>query len=107
MASTKFLTFNSTGNVTTSSGEWNNTAPTNTVFTIGNQGRVNTGSGNGILLIVSTMLTDFVKLDSIVAIVHKWYICYTGFRRFVLFKEYMDGSDWSIYDNKRSLQCYR
>ena len=44
MGPTKFLGFNSTGSAATSSGEWNNTAPTNTVFTIGNQGRVNTGS---------------------------------------------------------------
>ena len=36
----KFLGFNSTGSAATSSGEWNNTAPTNTVFTIGNQGSV-------------------------------------------------------------------
>ena len=43
---TKFLGFNSTGSAATSSGEWNNTAPTNTVFTIGNQGRVNTNTHN-------------------------------------------------------------
>ena len=44
MELTKFLGFNSTGVTATSSGEWNNTAPTNTVFTIGNQGRVNTNT---------------------------------------------------------------
>ena len=46
MGPTKFLGFNSTGAAATSSGEWNNTAPTNTVFTIGNQGRVNTNTHN-------------------------------------------------------------
>ena len=102
MGPTKFLGFNSTGGATTSSGEWNDTAPTNTVFTIGNQGRVNTNTATYIAYCFHNVdghcrvgqYTGNGSSDG--PVVH------CGFRpAFILIKSTASGSDWSIYDNKR------
>ena len=70
MGPTKFLGFNSTGAAATSSGEWNNTAPTNTVFTIGNQGRVNTNTHTYIAYCFHNV-EGYCKVNSIVGLTDK------------------------------------
>jgi len=102
MGPTKYLNLNGTGTAATSSGEWNNTAPTNTVFTIGNQGRVNTNTHNYIAYCFHNV-EGYCKIGS-------WEgdggtdgpIVYCGFRpAFVFMKNIDDTENWLIYDNKR------
>jgi hypothetical protein len=45
-AETDFLFLNTTAGASDDNGYWNDTAPTNSVFTIGNYGRVNTSTSN-------------------------------------------------------------
>ena len=102
MGPTKFLNLNGTGTASSSSGEWNNTAPTNTVFTIGNQGRVNTNNHNYIAYCFHNV-EGYQKVGT-------WEgnanadgpTINCGFRpAFVFMKNQDDSENWLIYDNKR------
>ena len=102
MGPTKFLGFNSTGAASTSSGEWNNTAPTNTLFTIGNQGRVNTNTHNYIAYCFHNV-EGYCKVGQYRGNSNaNGSIINCGFRpAWILIKSMASGSDWAIYDSKR------
>lgn len=102
MGPTKFLGFNSTGAASTSSGEWNNTAPTNTVFTIGNQGRVNTNTATYIAYCFHNV-EGYCKVGQYTGnSATDGPMVYCGFRpAWILIRRTASGSDWCIYDNKR------
>lgn len=102
MGPTKSTAINSTGSAATSSGEWNNTAPTNTVFTIGNQGRVNTLNKNYIAYCFHNV-DGYSKVGQYRgnASTNGTFV-YTGFRpAWVLMKNIIDTTHWVIWDSKR------
>ena len=102
MGPTKFLGFNSTGAASTSSGEWNNTAPTNTVFTIGNQGRVNTNNNTYIAYCFHNV-DGYCKVGEYRGNANAdGPTINCGFRpAWILIRRTASGSDWCIYDSKR------
>jgi len=102
MGPTKFLGFNSTGAAATSSGEWNNTAPTNTVFTIGNQGRVNTNTATYIAYCFHNV-DGYCKVGEYRGNANAdGPTINCGFRpAWILIRRTASGSDWCIYDSKR------
>ena len=102
MGPTKTMAFNSTGAAATSSGEWNNTAPTNTVFTIGNQGRVNTNNAAYIMYCFHNV-EGYCKVGQYTGNGQSdGPMVYCGFRpAWILIRRTASGSDWCIYDSKR------
>ena len=104
MGPTKFVTFNSTGAAATSSGEWNNTAPTNTVFTIGNQGRVNTNTHNYIAYCFHNV-DGYSRVGSYEGNSNAdGPTINCGFRpAFIIFKNSEFAELWVIFDNKRDV----
>jgi len=102
MGPTKSTAINSTGSAATSSGEWNNTAPTNTVFTIGNQGRVNTLNKNYIAYCFHNV-DGYCKVGQYRGNANtNGTFVYTGFRpAWVLMKNIIDTTHWVLWDSKR------
>ena len=102
MGPTKTMAFNSTGAAATSSGEWNNTAPTNTVFTIGNQGRVNTNNAAYIMYCFHNV-DGYCKVGEYRGNANAdGPTINCGFRpAWILIRRTASGSDWCIYDSKR------
>ena len=102
MGPTKFLGFNSTGAAATSSGEWNDTAPTNTVFTIGNQGRVNTNTATYIAYCFHNV-EGYCKVGQYRGNSNAdGTTINCGFRpAWILIKSMNSGTNWAIYDSKR------
>jgi hypothetical protein len=100
---TKYLALNLTDDTTTASNIWQNTAPTSSVFYIGDSGKVN-GSGNGIVAYCFAEVKGFSKFGSYVGNGNTdGPFVYTGFKpAFVMIKNASAGStDWYLYDNKR------
>ena len=91
----------------TSTQPWNDTAPTSSVFTVGNWSATN-GSGRTYVAYCFAEKTGFSKFGSYVANDQDGSnspFVYTGFKpKFLLIKNIVDSSassDWVIADNKR------
>ena len=88
---------------TTDTVSWQNTTPTSSVFSIGNDGGTN-GSGNTYIAYCFAEKKGFSKFGSYVGNGNAdGTFVYTGFKpAFVMIKRYDSGTlDWNIYDSKR------
>jgi hypothetical protein len=99
----KFLVLNTTAATTTASSVWQNTAPSSTVFTIGNAGGVNTSSATYVAYCFSPVAgysafgsyTGNGSTDG--------PFVFTGIRPAYLLIKRTDTTDqWTIFDNTRS-----
>jgi hypothetical protein len=105
LGATRWLKLNTTDAAGTSAGNWNNTSPTSSVFSLGNDAGIN-GSGQTMVAYCFADVKGFSKMG--------WYqgngstdgtFVYTGFKpAFVLMKNTADGgASWQMFDNKRDV----
>tara|TARA_R100000049_G_C1949970_1_gene97085 strand:- start:8 stop:1030 length:1023 start_codon:yes stop_codon:yes gene_type:complete len=100
---TKYLELNSNIAAGTSTSRWNDTAPTSTVFSLGNTNTVNDASYNYIAYVWADV-KGYSKFSSYTgnAAVDGQFI-YTGFRpAFVMIKRYNTTGNWTLWDSKRA-----
>ena len=97
------LLLNTTGATGDSDAEWNDTAPTSSVFSVGTGDSPNK-SGDAIIAYLWTAKQGFSKFGSFVANSNTdGPFIYTGFRpALVIGKVASDTNDWFMFDNKRS-----
>ena len=107
ITASKYMRFNTTNAENTSSARWNNTEPTTSVFTIGNDGEVNTNTEDHIAYCF-TEKKGFSKFGSYQgrgsqSSNNKYPFVYCGFTpAFLLVKNTQQGTDyWFTWDNKR------
>jgi hypothetical protein len=103
LGATQGLRLNSTIAAYTSSTRWNNTEPTSTLFTVGNDGEVNT-SGEDQIAYCFAEVKGYSKFSSYIGNGSTdGTFVYTGFKpAFVLYKNSTAGGDsWQMFDNKR------
>jgi len=98
----KYLEFNLANGSGTSNTEWGNTAPTSTVFTVGNTGSTNTSGANYVAYCFAKK-TGFSKVGKYIGNNNAdGTFVYTGFApKYILLKK--DGGDgWWIVDDKQA-----
>ena len=104
LGNTDFLELNLTSAKDTSSGLWNNTTPTSSVFSIGTNTRVNQGSQNYISYCFAEK-QGYSKFGSYTGNGNSGVngpFINTGFKpAFVILKESTNAQSWMLYDNKR------
>ena len=107
LGATKYMRFNTTNAVATSNARWYDTEPTTSVFSIGNDGEVNTNTEDHIAYCF-TEKKGFSKFGiykgrGSQSANNKYTFTYCGFApAFVLLKNTQQGSDnWFTWDNKR------
>ena len=107
ITASKYMRWNTTNAENTSSARWNNTEPTTSVFTIGNDGEVNTNTEDHIAYCF-TEKKGFSKFGSYQgrgsqSANNKYTFTYCGFApAFLMVKNTQQGSDnWFTWDNKR------
>ena len=100
---TKFGIMDTTATFGTSSSLWNDTAPTNSVFSLGNDGDTN-GASQTFIAYCFADVKGFSKFGSYVGNGSAdGTFVYTGFKpAFFLFKRTDGANSWGIMDNKRS-----
>jgi len=98
-----FLGLNSTGGFADSAGEWNDTAPTSSVFTVGTQDRVNTNDGVYMAYCFKS-IQGYSKIGSYTGNGNaNGAFVYTGFKpAWILFKQTQNTGGWTMKDNTRS-----
>ena len=103
IAANKYLGLNQTSAVATNTAIWNNTLPTNAVFSIGNNAR--TGGSHNYVAYCFAEKTGFSKFGSYTGNGNAdGAFIYTGFKpAFVMFKKSSGTSNWIIFDQKRGL----
>lgn len=104
LGATKKIDLNNTGAESTVSNIWNNTTPTNSLFYVGDHGRVN-GSGDTYIAYCFAEKTGFSKFDSYIGDGDTdGQFIYTGFRpAFVMYKKISaSGNDWIMADRVRA-----
>jgi len=104
LGATRRLELNTTAAPITDSGDWNDTAPTSTVFTLGfNQG-VNNSASTYVAYLFAT-LAGVSKVGSYTGNGSTQTIdCgFTGGARFVLIKRTDSTGDWYVYDTARGM----
>jgi len=104
---TNYLYLNSTQSITTSSSFWNNTSPTSTVFSLGNNSVVNGNPaiwGPYVAYLFAT-LAGVSKVGSYTGNGGTQAIAcgFTGGARFVLIKRTDSTGDWYVYDTTRGM----
>jgi len=102
---TKYLRLNTTAATNTSTGIWNNTTPTSSVFTVGSDGDVNNNNENYISYIFAEK-QGYSKMGGFTGNGNADGIfCYLGFKpAFVMVKRTNNANFWLMRDNKRSPQ---
>ena len=103
IGNTKNLYLNNTDATNTTSGWFNNTSPTSTVFTIGNDGAVS-GNGNNLVAYCFAEKQGFSKFGSYIGNGNAdGTFVYTGFKPAFVMNKKTDGTmSWHIWDNKRN-----
>ena len=98
----KFLRLNQTNAESTSSSRWNDTTPTSTVFTVGNDGDLNNNDEDYIAYIIANV-QGYSKVGSYTGNGNAdGTFVYTGFKpAFVFVKRTNDTENWTIMDNTR------
>jgi hypothetical protein len=103
IGATQYLVLNTTGAAQTGSTFWNNTAPSSTVFSVGNDGNVN-GSGGTYVAYAFAEVPGYSKFGSYTGNGSSdGPFCFTGMRpAYVMYKKAggPDG-DWVVLDVKR------
>ena len=99
---TKYLILDTSQAVLTASNIWNNTAPSSTVFTVGNHSSVNASSGEYIAYCFANV-DGYQRIGSYIGTGTPENFIYTGFEpAWVLIKNTSTAStNWVIVDNKR------
>mgnify|MGYP003135193080 FL=1 len=102
IGATKVLRFNTTNVPSTSSTRWNNTEPTSSVFSVGNEAEVNTNTEEHIAYCF-TSIKGYSKIGTYTGNANTDGIfIYTGFRpAWVVFKNISTSNDWFTIDIKR------
>jgi hypothetical protein len=104
MGNGKYINLNTTAAVQTSSSRWNDTSPTDILFTVGGTGNVNQSGIESIAYCFSDV-QGFSKMGSYIGNGNADGIfCFTGFKpKFVLIKQAIgnNSTNWSITDDKR------
>jgi len=103
IGATKGLALNNTTAEAASTGYWNDTAPTSSLFTIGDNGKVNTNGGTHIAYCFADV-KGFSKFGSYTGngSADGTFI-YTGFKpAFLILKRTDSVADWFLHDNKRN-----
>ena len=103
LGATKYIILNTTAAAGTSTGAWNNTEPTSSVFTLGNAGEQVNGSNQ--IAYCFAEKQGYSKFGSYTGNGNAdGTFVYTGFKpAFVLVKNTQQGGDdWYMFDNKRS-----
>ena len=100
---TDYLVLNTTAATADAADRWNDTAPTSSVFSLGDGDEVNTNTEKYIAYLF-TPIQGFSKFGSYVGNGDAdGPFVYTGFRpAFILIKVTSDASGWSLQDNKRT-----
>ena len=104
LGSTKFMRLNDTRAVTTNTARWNDTEPTTSVFSVGNDSETNQ-NGNTYIAYCFAEKKGFSKFGSYTGNGNAdGPMIYTGFKpAFFLIKNADDATDdWQIMDNKRN-----
>jgi len=99
---TYYGTFNSTGQFNTATSLWNDTTPTDTVFSLGTDGDVNNSTGT-YMAYVWCDVPGYSKMGSYKGngSANGTFV-YTGFRPALIITKMIDGtSDWYVFDSKR------
>jgi len=104
---TKKLRLNTTDAETVDNGAFNDTAPTSSVFSLGNNGTSN-GSGDNMIAYCFAEVKGFSKFGSYVGNLNDdGPFVYTGFKpAWVMVKDATTGEDWFMYDNRRPSYNY-
>jgi hypothetical protein len=104
LGATKYLMLNQTSASTTSSVFWNDTAPTSSVFTLGNVEAVNT-SGRPYVAYLFASCPGVSKVGNYTGNGSSQTInCgFTGGARFVMIKRTDDTGDWYVWDTARGI----
>jgi hypothetical protein len=102
---TKYMFLNSTNATTVSSGYWNNTAPTASVFTVGGVSAVNVSSAYTYIAYLFATLPGVSKVGSYTGNGSSQTIncSFTGGARFVLIKRTDSTGDWYVWDTARGI----
>ncbi len=107
MGNTKFIEFTSSGQQT-ATNRWNDTTPTTSVFTLGNDSDVN-GNGNTYIAYVFCDVPGYQKCSGYIGNGASGVpnaegaFVYTGFKpKFIMVKSYSNSGAWTIWDNKRA-----
>jgi len=100
---TDYLVLNTTAATSDYVAIWNDTAPTSTLFSLGNDGEVN-GSGNTYIAYCFADVQGFSKFGSYIGNGNEnGAFIYTGFRpAFTLVKQTDAVNNWGMCDNKRN-----
>jgi len=105
MGNGKYINLNTDAGEQTSSSRWNDTSPTDILFTVGGTGNVNQSGVESIAYCFAEK-TGYSKFNSYTGnnqTGNNAPFIYTGFApSFLLVKKYSDTNHWIIWDNKRS-----
>jgi hypothetical protein len=105
IGATKFLRLNTTNAETTSSSRWNDTAPTSSVFSLGDSNRLN-ATGEDFIAYLFASLPGISKVGSYTgsnSVAVEVDCGFTSGARFVLIKRTDATGDWYIYDSVRGI----
>ena len=103
IGNTKYLTLNSTAAEATSSLRWNNTTPTDSVFTVGGSGTVNSNGETYIAYLFAT-LAGVSKVGSVTHSGTTDVDCgFSAGARFVMAKRTDSSGNWFVYDSTRGI----
>ena len=101
IGATKYLTLNTTGAAATSSGAWNDTAPSSSVVTLGSFD--NSNDNDSMVAYCFAEIQGYSKFGSYTGNNNaNGTFVYTGFKpALLILKNTDDAVDWYIFDNKR------
>tara|TARA_Y100001972_G_C7643893_1_gene323494 strand:+ start:917 stop:1942 length:1026 start_codon:yes stop_codon:yes gene_type:complete len=103
LANSQYLQLNEAAAVGSATSRWNNTTPTSTVFTVGNDDSVN-NSGRNFIAYVFAEKKGYSRIGSYIGTSNAdGPFIYCGFRpNFLLIKNASSGNQlWELFDNKR------
>ena len=103
LSSSQFLALNTLNQKQSSSAYWNNTVPTNSVFSVGTDSSAN-GSSNDMIAYCMTSVSGYSKIGSFEGNGNaNGPFVYLGFRPAFLLVRLIEGanSSWKLYDNAR------
>jgi len=102
LGATNKIDLNNSGTSAAVSNIWNNTTPTNSLFYVGDHGRVN-GSGDTYIAYCFAEVKGFSKFSSYTGAGSNLPFIYTGFKpAFIIEKRTDTTAVWGMYDNKRT-----
>ena len=103
LGATKYLVLSDTAGVVDNNSTWNDTEPTSSNFTLGDDGNVNE-TGETYINYLFAEKKGYSKFGSYVGNGNAdGTFVYTGFKpAFIMIKETTNASNWTLYDNKRA-----